>query len=103
MLVEVLHNKGYDLYMDRYYTSSVLATELSKVGITITGTIQTNRKGFPTAVKSSRKEPAGTVHAFRSNDGSGDILVLTWMDKRKIVMLSTKHSVDGASEDEVCQ
>ena len=91
--MEGLHNKGYDLYMDRNYISPVLATELSKVGITITGTMQTNRKGVPTAVKSGRKEPAGTVHAFRSDDGSGDILVLTWMDKRKIVMLSTKHKV----------
>ena len=41
-LVEPLHNKGYDLYIDRYYTSPTLATELSKVGITVTGTVQTN-------------------------------------------------------------
>lgn len=92
-LVQGLHNKGYDLYVDRYYTSPLLATELQKVGITVTGTMQTNRKGVPTAVKRGRKEPVGTVHAFRSDDGTGDILVLTWMDKRKIVMLSTKHKV----------
>ena len=91
--MEGLHNKGYDLYMDRYYASPVLATELSKVGITITGTMQTNRKGVPTVVKSGGKEPNGTVRAFRSDDGSGDILVLTWMDKCKIIMLSTKHKV----------
>ena len=53
----------------------------------------TNCKGIPTAVKRGRKEPVGTVHAFRSDDGSGDILVLTWTDKRKIVILSTKHKV----------
>lgn len=92
-LVQGLHNKGYDLYVDRYYTSPLLATELQKVGITVTGTMQTNRKGVPTAVKRGRKEPVGTVHAFRSDDGTGDILVLTRMDKRKIVMLSTKHKV----------
>ena len=92
-LVQGLHNKGYDLYVDRYYTSSLLATELQKVGITVTGTMQTNRKGVPTAVKRGPKEPVGTVHAFWSDDGTGDILVLTWTDKRKIVMLSTKHKV----------
>lgn len=92
-LVQGLHNKGYDLYVDRYYTGPSLATELQKVGITVTGTMQTNRKGIPTAVRRGRKEPVGTVHAFRSDNGSGDILVLTWMDKRKIMMLSTKHKV----------
>ena len=35
-LVEQLHHKGYDLYMDRYYTSPTLAAELTKVGITVT-------------------------------------------------------------------
>ena len=63
------------------------------MGITVTGTMQTNCKGAPTAVKRGRKEPVGTVRAFRSDDGTGDILVLTWMDKQKIVMLSTKHKV----------
>ena len=48
---------------------------------------------MPTAVKQGRKESVGTVSAFRSEDGSGDILVLTWMDKHKIIMLSTKHKV----------
>ena len=35
-LVEPFHNKGYDLYVDRFYTSPLLASELSKVGITVT-------------------------------------------------------------------
>ena len=37
-LVEPFHNKGYDLYVDRFYNSPLLATELKKVSITITGT-----------------------------------------------------------------
>ena len=37
-LVEPFHNKGYDLYVDRFYNSSLLATEMKKVGITVTGT-----------------------------------------------------------------
>ena len=92
-LVQPFHHKGYDLYVDRFYSSPTLATELSNVGISVTGTVQTNRKGVPTAVKKGHKEPVGKVRAFRSEDGKGDILVLTWMDKRKIVMLSTKHKV----------
>lgn len=33
------HHKGYDLYVDRFYNSPLLATELSKAGITVTGKI----------------------------------------------------------------
>ena len=36
-LVEPFQNKGYDLYVDRFYNSPPLAIELKKVGITITG------------------------------------------------------------------
>ena len=50
--------------------STTLATELSNVGISVTDTIQTNRKGVPTAVKKGHK-----VRAYRSEDGKGDILV----------------------------
>ena len=83
-------HKGYDLYVDHYYTSPTLAAELTKVGITVTGTLQTR---VPTAVEQGCKQPVGTVSAFQSQDSSGDILVLTWMDKRKIVTLFTKHKV----------
>ena len=33
-LMEHFRNQGYDLYVDRFYNSPLLAVELSKVGIT---------------------------------------------------------------------
>ena len=36
-LMEGLHNMGYDLYVDRFYNSPLLAMELKKIGITVTG------------------------------------------------------------------
>lgn len=83
------HNRGFDLYVDRFYSSPLLATELTKVGITVTGTVQSNRKGLPKDITAKRKsEPRGTIRAARS----GVILVLSWQDKRKVLMLSTKHN-----------
>ena len=38
-LVDGLHNKGYHLYIDRFYSSPLVATELKKVGITVTGMV----------------------------------------------------------------
>ena len=88
-LVEPFHNKGYDLYVDQFYTSPLLASELSMVGITVTGTVQSNRRGLPKDVTAKRKkEPRGSVRAARSDK----ILALSWMDKRKVLMLSTKHN-----------
>ena len=84
-LVEPFQHQGYDLYLDRFYGSP---TELSKVGITVTGTVQANRRGLPREVTDKRKEPCGTVRAARS----GDMVALYWLDKRKVLMLSTKHS-----------
>ena len=88
-LVEPFHNKGYDLYVDRFYTSPLLASELTKVGVTVTGTVQSNRRGMPKDVTAKKKrEPRGNIRAARS----GNILALSWLDKRKVLMLSTKHN-----------
>ena len=38
-LVEPFDNKGYDLYVDRFYKSPLLASELTKVGITVTSMV----------------------------------------------------------------
>ena len=76
--------------------------ELDTIGVTVTGnlpisyqiyyyfqlgTVMSNRKGLPLAVKSKAKKPRGTVEAYRS----GKILCLSWTDKRNVLMLSTKH------------
>ena len=78
-LVEPFHNQGYDLYLDRFYSSPLLAVELSKVGITVTGTVQANKNGLPKEVMAKRKDPRGTVRAAHS----GEMLVLSWIDKRR--------------------
>ena len=36
-LLQGLQHKGYDLYVDRFYNSPLLAMELEKIGITVTG------------------------------------------------------------------
>ena len=56
------------------------------------GTVQSNRKGLPVSFKSKKKLPRGTVSAFRSDEGKGDLLALSWFDKRKVLMVSTKHT-----------
>ena len=87
-LIEPFHHQGYDLYLDRFCSSPLLSTELSKVGITVTSTVQSNRRGLPMEVSAKRKEPRGIARAARC----GEMVGLSWLDKRKVLMLSTKHS-----------
>ena len=49
-LMEPLSNMGYDLYVDRFCTSPELATELLRIGSTITGTVMSNRRNMPAKV-----------------------------------------------------
>ena len=49
-LMEPLSNMGYDLYVDHFYTSPELATELLRIGSTITGTVLSNRRNMPAKV-----------------------------------------------------
>ena len=87
-LATPLAHKVYILYTDRLYTSPILAAELEKMEMTLTGTVQSNRRGLPEGVKGKCKGKKGEVRAFRS----GNQMVLTWTDKRRIIMFSTKHS-----------
>ena len=58
----------------------------------IIATVQANRKGLPAPLTSKKKLPRGTVSAYRSDEGKGDLLALSWFDKRKVLMVSTKHT-----------
>ena len=87
-LVDYLRDKGHDLYTDRFYTSVELADELTKMGFSITGTIQKNRKFLPTKIKKLSKMSKGSVITFRKKEK----MLLAWMDERIVFMLSTKYS-----------
>ena len=49
--------------------------------------MQVNRAGLPPEIKQNKKQSKGTIQSFRS----GNLLTVSWMDKRKVVMLSSKH------------
>ena len=87
-LTQPLYNQGYDLYTDRFYTSPLLALELEKVGTTLTGTVVSNRKGLPYAVREKRRRVRGETHTYRK----GSMVCMEWTDKRTVIALSTKHS-----------
>lgn len=78
---------GLHVFTDRFYTSYILAQELLKLNIHLTGTIQTNRVGLPDAIKKKATQDVEkySVTALRKDN----TLVLAWRDKRIVTMLST--------------
>ncbi|GFO14469.1 PiggyBac transposable element-derived protein 4-like [Plakobranchus ocellatus] len=61
-LLKVLEGKGYHIFADRYYTTRRLIDHLITQELHYTGTVQTNRVGFPPEIKSLRIGHMETRH-----------------------------------------
>ena len=73
-----LLDQGHHIYMDNYYTSPELFSELFYRQTYTCGTVQQNRKGVPTTVKKAKLKPLQSV--FLRN---GPLLCLKWSEPKK--------------------
>ena len=87
---ERLHNKGYVVVTDNFYSSPALFHDLVKRGFGAIGTVCKDRRGIPPALRTACLQRGGVTS---SSDDS--IFSLKWKDKREVVMLSTYHDYDS--------
>ena len=109
-LCERLNGKNHHVFMDNFFSSPKLFTEMEQKGIYCCGTVRLNRKGLPAELK--RK---GLV----KNQGDfviyqkGNLTATAWKDKKQVNFLSTncdpseidtvsRRQKDGSRVDIVC-
>lgn len=83
-------NQGYRIYMDNFYTSPQLLKDLYEKKTHATGTMASNRKGFPKQIKKIvnvyNRKPRGSGIYLRDKE----ILYNVWKDT-KCVTVGTNH------------
>lgn len=92
-----LLSKGYNIFMDNYYTSPELFSELDLLDTYACGTVRTNRRGVPKVFGEVKKMKHGES-AFRRN---GNLLAVKYHDKRDIHMLSTFHQATMGTTNKI--
>ena len=87
-LTEQLHNTHHHVYFDNFFSSVDLLLNLYKRGLYGCGTMRTNRKGFPEALKPTAKkglkERGNSVTYQKSN-----LTVSVWQDNKPVVVIAT--------------
>ena len=85
-----LLGKGYNIYLDNWYSSPGLFVQLLQAGTNVCGTVRLNRKGMPSNF-SKKKMKRGEIEFRSCADG---LLALKWQDKKEVKMLSSMHTAE---------
>ena len=80
---------GHHPYVDNFYTSPQLFKDLLEAGTLACGTIRSNRKGFPAAVKD--KVDQNDSLFCKADMTGGFMIAVHWKDKRDVFALTTIH------------
>ncbi|XP_069104408.1 piggyBac transposable element-derived protein 4-like [Argopecten irradians] len=85
-LMEPNLNKGHHLYTDNYYSSPQLFYDLFMNATLACGTLRSNRRGVPKAMKEAHPTK-GEISVFNN----GTLVALKYADKKDVSFLTTIH------------
>ena len=91
-------NQGYHLYIDNFYTSSVLVKYLFQQGVPTTGTIRENSRAFPQNLKNGAQwsKASNVQRGSMRWDRDPPILALQWLDNKVVSLLTTIESANDS-------
>ena len=85
-LGDPIKGRGHHVYMDNFYTSPQLFSDLCDNGFGACGTVRINRRGLPAAVKENVRK--GEMKVIQMDNS---MLAIKWMDKHAVTALTTIH------------
>ena len=88
-LMQPLLEQGYHLYIDNFYTSVPLVTDLFRLGVGTTGTISERRRGFPANMKNSKEWAKRKQRGSMRWERTPPCLAVQWKDNKVVSMLTT--------------
>ena len=87
-LCRPIFDKGHHVYIDNYFSSQELFNELTNNQTGACGTLQLNKRGIPNRVKTAKSVKGDPL--FTECDGN--LLYISWTDKRQVNILSSVHN-----------
>lgn len=98
-LVEGLEGKGYNLFVDNWYSSPQLFTDLEKKEILACGTVRAGRKGLPGDIMDIKSKEMKSMKrgqsVFRQK---GRLTACTWKDSKFVHLLATMPAISECSD-----
>lgn len=92
-MVDDLHGKHHQVYMDNYFTSIPLMEYLKVNGVDACGTIRSNRKALPAGMKADKDLNRGEFDYMVSKQG---IVYFKWNDNSTVHAVSNFHGTDAS-------
>ena len=90
-LMNGFQHRGYELYIDNFYTSIPLLYFLSLRGIRACGTMRSNRKYFPKAELIAEAKRQKLKHGQFAYASYRDLCALLWKDRKDVFILTSIH------------
>ena len=108
-LTRKITKKGHHIYMDNFFSSPKLFTDLYSEDVYCCGTVRGNRKGMPEAIKGCKLKNHGDYKIMQKNE----LCATAWKDKKTVFYLSTnadptemisvqRKQKDGSVKDVPC-
>ncbi|XP_044745115.1 piggyBac transposable element-derived protein 4 [Coccinella septempunctata] len=79
-------NKGHHVFMDNFYNSVSLSSELLKLRTHSTGTLRANRRGNPATIVRKKLKKGEHIWSKKQNTS---VYVSKWKDKRDVLAITT--------------
>ena len=93
-LVAGLEHQGYIVYMDNFYSSPTLFSDLLTSGFGAVGTLDTSRRGVPSSIAAQKKKMQKPCYdrGYGVWKRIGDLVYNIWKDTKVVCTLSSIHN-----------